>query len=460
MPPTPATTRRRFLAIVPTLALSTATPTSAWARGGRPPGPPDTPVGRQLAWLLEAARRLPVSEAEARAHLAPALFESLGTAGLNDMLRAAAGPGTLRLDSYRAQREPRAGSEAYALLTGAGPHHAVLVTDAAGALAALYLTPLPGSWAELDRRIAALGPRASFLASEVDPAGRCRPVHGVAAEVPRPMASAVKLYVLGALADAVRAGGASWDEPLAVREEWRVPGGPVWELPAGTTLTLREHAEHMIFHSDNTATDHLMGRLGREAVETQQRRLGMTDPRANVPLLTTRDMMVLKTADYPRHADAYTALDGAARRAYLERIVAGLPVPGSSWDEPRHVDSVEWFASPGDLCRALAGLWRRAGEGDGQEPVHDALSLMGTRILGLDTAAWPVGWFKGGAEPGVLSRSVLAQAADGRTFAVSAMVSDPARNVGGATAVSELLALLAGAFRLLAAGPGNPAGRS
>ncbi|MDT0320224.1 serine hydrolase [Streptomyces millisiae] len=460
MTPSPATTRRRLLAVVPTLALGAVMPTSAWARGGGPPVPPDTPVGRQLAWLLDAARRLPVPEAEARAHLAPALFESLGVAGLNDMLRAAAGHGTLRLDSYRAQREPRAGSEAYALLTGAGTRHAVLVTDGSGALAAVYLSPLPVSWAEIDRRIAALGPRASFLAAEIDGTGRCRPVHGLAAEVPRPMGSAVKLYVLGALADAARGGRASWDEPLAVREEWRAPGGPVWDLPVGATPTLREYAEHMIFHSDNSATDHLIGRLGREAVEAQQGRLGMTSPRANVPLLATRELTVLKTVDYPRHADAYTALDGAGRRAYLDRVVAGLPVPGTSWSEPRHVDSVEWFATPGDLCRALAGLWRQAGGDQGQEPVHQALSLMGTRILGLDPTAWPVGWFKGGAEPGVLSRTFLARTADGRTFAVSVMVSDPERNVGGAAAVSELLALLAGAFRLLAAGPRNPAGRS
>jgi hypothetical protein len=413
--------------------------------------PPDTPVGRQLTWLLDASRRLPVPAEEVRAHLSPALWESIGADGLNGMLRTAAGPGGLRLDSYRAQREPRAGSEAYALLTGVLRHHLVAVTDPSGALAAVRLTPLPRSWPEVDERLRALAPRVSFLAAEVDRAGRCVPVHGLAPEVARPMASAVKLYVLGALARAIRSGAVSWEERLALREEWRSPGGPLAELPAGTDLTVRQLTEHMIFHSDNTATDHLLARIGRRAVEKQFTRFGMADPRANVPLLATREVTLLKTVDYPRHADAYAALDAEGRRTYLAEVVAGLRLTGTSWREPRHVDTVEWFGSPADVCRALAGLRHLAGA-EGLAPVGEALSSMGTRPLGLDEARWPVGWFKGGAEPGVLSRSFLAQAADGRTFTLSVMVSDPARNVSGATAVAELLALSAGALELMANG--------
>ncbi len=416
---------------------------------------PDTPVARQLSWLLAASHRLPLAESEMRAHLSDPLLESLGPDGLNDLLAEAGGTNGLRLDSYRAQREPRADSEAYALLTGgAGTHHAVVVTDADGAIASLRLTPLPRSWTELTERARAVAPEVSFLAAEIEEPdetgepGKCRPVHAHAPATPRPIASVFKLYVLGALAEAVRTGRAEWDEPLAVREEWKTPGGPVAELPAGTRLTLREYAEHMIFYSDNSATDHLMHRVGRGAVEDQQARFGMADPAANLPFLLTREMTQLKTADYPVHADAFAALDEEGRRAYLDRVVAGLPLPDTLWGEPRSIDQVEWFASADDLCRAFAQLRAQAAQ-PGQEPVNSSLSLMGTRILGLDTETWPTGWFKGGSEPGVVTRSFLAASATGETYVVSVLAGDPENNVSDAATVSELLALCAGAFRLM-----------
>lgn len=81
-----------------------------------------------------------------------------------------------------------------------------------------------------------------------------------------------------------------------------------------------------------------------------------------------------------------------------------------------------------------------------------ALSLMGTRNLGLDEETWPVGWFKGGSEPGVISRNFVAGSAEsGETYVVSIMVSDPNEDVSAEADVSELLAVAAGAFEIAAA---------
>ncbi|MGP3971596.1 serine hydrolase [Streptomyces sp. 6N223] len=445
-----------LLAALCTLALGLPAPAAADAPPGTPAGAlPDTPVARQLSWVMAASRHLPVPEAEIREHLSPAYLDAVGADGFNALLAEAAGDEGLRLDSYRPQRAPRDGSEAYALVSGEDGlrHHAVVLTDESGGLAHLSLTPLPGAWAELDRRLESVAPRVSFLAAELDEAtGACRPVHGLAPDEPRPVGSAFKLYVLGALADAVRAGHAAWEEPLAVREEWKADAGgsPVSELPAGTVLTLREFAEYMIFYSDNSATDHLIRRLGREAVEVQQARFGMAAPEADRPFLMARELGQLKTVDYPRHADAYARLSEPARRAYLAGVVAGLPTPGgSAWDVPRHIDTVEWFASPADLCRAFGGLRAQAGT-PGLQPVDGVMSQAGTRNLGLDEEAWPVGWFKGGSEPGVISRTYLAgSGGTGETYVVSVMASDPAEDVSTPEGVAELLALSAGAFELL-----------
>jgi beta-lactamase class A len=254
----------------------------------------------------------------------------------------------------------RADTNAFALVDGpGGQRHAVLVADGSGRLDYLKLTPVPASWAEVDRRLRALAPRASILAAEVGRDGRCRPRHGLDADRPRPMGSAFKLYVLGAVAHAVRTGTASWDEPLAVRDEWKAdPGGVVGGLPAGTVLPLREYASHMIFYSDNSATDHLLHRVGRAAATDQLRRFGMRDPAANRPFLFAREMFQLKSTHYPTHADAYLALDRPGRLAYLTDVVAGLPAP-----TPGCGPSARHRSAPRCPCRAPRswGWTRRAG---------------------------------------------------------------------------------------------------
>ncbi len=400
-----------------------------------------TTVSEQVAWLVEASDRPPVTEDEAWAHLSPRYLDRVGLAGFNALL-ARVGP--VRLQSLRTQAL-RADTHAFGLLTGAGQRwHLVAIAEPGGRLDYLSLVAVPATWAEVDRRVRALAPRTSLLAAEVDAAGRCRPVHALDAGTARPIGSAFKLYVLGALAQAVRAGTASWDEPLAVRDEWKAdPGGAVGPLPAGTVLPLREYAAHMMFYSDNSATDHLIHRLGRRAVEAQQYRFGMRNPRANQPFLLARELFQLKAIDYPTHAAAYTALDTAGRRSYLRTVVEQLPLPTAIWSQPRDLDTIEWFASPLDVCRAFAGL-----RGQRQAPAADAMSLQGTTELGLATVDWPTGWSKGGSEPGVLTRNYLARTAGGRTLVVSLMLSDSQGGVNTSDRVAEILAIYTGAFQL------------
>ena len=114
--------------------------------------------------------------------------------------------------------------------------------------------------------------------------------------------------------------------------------------------------------------------------------------------------------------------------------------------EPRFADSVEWFASPADVGRAFAGLLRQA---VAQPVVGAVLGQQGTASLGLDAGRWPVGWSKGGSEPGVVTENFLAGTQSGRMFAVSLMVSDPDRPLDLDATRASLLALGAGAFTML-----------
>ena len=63
---------------------------------------------------------------------------------------------------------------------------------------------------------------------------------------------------------------------------------------AGKTFTLREFAEKMISVSDNTATDHLLAFVGRQAVEETVKASGNAAAARNVPFLSTRDVFALK----------------------------------------------------------------------------------------------------------------------------------------------------------------------
>jgi Beta-lactamase enzyme family len=409
---------------------------------------PDTPVGRQLAWLIAASRRLPLSDAEIRAHIEKATLEAAGgPAGINDALRSLGGREGLRLNTITQATD----RNLTAIVTGRSHRWLVfLAVGRDGVLSGLQFVrylPAPATWAELDRRLHALAPRVSFLAAQVGPGGRCAPVHGVQPDVPRPLGSAFKLYVLGALARTVRAGSARWDQRLAIRDDWKsLPSGQFQDLPARTRLPLREYADSMISISDNTATDHLIHLLGRPAIEAQLARFGMRRPGLNHPFLLTRELFLLKGARWPRLARGYEALPRSARGAYLARVVDPVPLREvSAWQSPRSIGTIEWFGSPTDICNAFAGLRRQASE-PGGAPVAGALSI-NDGGLGLNRSHWPTVWYKGGSESGVLTLNYLARDARGRTFVVSAMLGDPRRPIRN-TAPPELQALIRGGFRL------------
>ncbi|WP_326955236.1 serine hydrolase [Amycolatopsis sp. NBC_01286] len=401
-------------------------------------------AGDQLEWVVDATGRVPVSDAELQQHIAQVLVTAAGgTAGINAALT-----GLGRLEVERVVTE--APDHVEALVHGPADDYLLdLHVDQAGLIDGLRATaddPVPSSWPEVDAQLAALGGRVSFGASEILPDGRCRDVHGVRDNVQRPLGSAFKLYVLGALGTAVAEHKASWTEQLAIRDDWKsLPSGVLQNQPAGTRLPLSEYADKMISISDNTAADHLIRRLGRDAVQRQVTAFGNQRPSANIPFLTTKALFELKATQYPARADAYLALPRWARPA----AVAGLerlPLTGlASWPSPEKIDQLEWFGSPDDICRAFSGLQK-----ENQPEIGHALSL-NDGGLGLDKAKFPEVWFKGGSEPGVLTLNYLARTADGRSLVTSVMVSDPVTPLDENHVAARGIAVARGAVALLAA---------
>ncbi|MFJ1763652.1 serine hydrolase [Amycolatopsis sp. NPDC088138] len=400
-------------------------------------------AGQQLEWVVDATGRVPVSDTELQQHIAQVLLTAAGgSAGINAALT-----GLGRLEVKRVVTE--APDQIEAAVHGPSDDYLLdLHVDRTGLIDGLRATaddPVPSSWPELDAQLAALGGRVSFGASEILPDGRCRDVHGVQDNVQRPLGSAFKLYVLGALGQAVAEHKASWTEQLAIRDDWKsLPSGVLQNQPAGTRLPLSEYADKMISISDNTAADHLIHRVGRDAVQRQVTAFGNQRPSANIPFLTTKALFELKATQYPARANAYLALPRWARPA----AVAGLerlPLTGlTSWPAPEKIDQLEWFGSPDDICRAFSGLQK-----ENQPEIGHALSI-NDGGLGLDKAKFPEVWFKGGSEPGVLTLNYLARTADGRALVTSVMVSDPVAPLDEGHVSAQGIAVAKGAVALLA----------
>jgi hypothetical protein len=97
----------------------------------------------------------------------------------------------------------------------------------------------------------------------------------------------------------------------------------------------------------------------------------------NMPFLTTKEAFILKLSQWPALANRYIAANQAGRQALLASTVDRAPLPAlaaaQAFVTPRDIDTIEWFASPDDICRAFAGLRQLAAQ-PGLAPLGSILS--------------------------------------------------------------------------------------
>jgi hypothetical protein len=251
--------------------------------------------------------------------------------------------------------------------------------------------------------------------------------------------------VLLAVAEQIESGELSWDDEVTVTEELRsLPSGELQDEPAGTAVSVREAALKMISISDNTATDLLIDRVGRERVEEAVADAGHHDPAAMRPFPTTRDLFALGWGD-PADRESWIEGGEEERRALLDEI-AGEPLDVSAsdlTDEPVWDEGIDWFASARDIASVHGALH---GLDDGE--IRDILS----ENPGVAIEDWPYAAFKGGGSVGVLTGSWLVEAADGSTatIVVQAAADDAEEAAALTTSQQELFGLAQSAMRLLA----------
>jgi beta-lactamase class A len=407
------------------------------------PSIPDTPAGEQLAWTLEqintSGERLTERRVEQR--FAPDYLLALPAPQVIDVFRFYVGPaGPMEIARFEGGVTQ---TRAIALLSSPGGYWRVTLSVEEGAehridgllFEPVYLPPPAGtaarSWSSLKHRFAKLAPQTSFIAAEVTGSG-CEPLARVEAGTPLAIASSFKLYVLGELARQVTEGQASWDELLPFDSALvSLPNGEMRYSSPGDAFPLAHYAEQMIARSDNTATDHLIARLGREEVEASFARMGHASPELNVPLLMTREWFAIKMRFSDRDIRRYELATTEKRRELIQSLVQPQAATLSEfepWLAFRALDSIEWFASAADLCTALASLLETSRQ-PGMQPVLDVLSLEpGIRF---DPAIWTYVGYKGGYETGVKSDAWLLQRADGRWFVMAGIINDHYAEIDG-----------------------------
>lgn len=301
-------------------------------------------------------------------------------------------------------------------------------TDAAGLverLTAELAEPEIDSWSDVDSTLTNSQARYSYSVSRVDD-GRCERVAGTDTSESLPLASIFKLYVLYAVAEAVKAGTLSWDEQLTVTERARaVEFTNPREYPAGSTISVRTAAEKMIAVSSNMATDLLIARVGTPAVERALTVAGHHDPQTMTPFPTMHELFSIgwgRPDLRQAWADAVAANSPQARAEVLERARSApyRPERRRSHD-PASAHGIEWYGSAEDVCRVHAAL--QATANGAAAPVRQILSS--APGVQLDPKEWPYVGAKGGNLPGDLTFSWYAEDGGGQAWVVSFQLSWP-----------------------------------
>jgi hypothetical protein len=389
---------------------------------------PQTPVGEQARWVLQQLQAPSGPDAGIAAERFSATFlaevPADDVAATFDALRSL---GSFSVDGYDGTDQ----QARISLSTADGSTwdmHVALDDD--GQIDTLFVQPASeapeiDTWDELQAALTDTGADVSVYAAR-DNDGTWEIVHEYQSAEVRPIGSIFKLYVLGAVQQAVLAGDISWDDEVTVTDDVRsLPTGELQNAETGTSVSVAEAAEKMISISDNTATDILINLVGRDAVEDVVPDMGHSEPAALMPFLTTRELFQLGWSD-PGLRQQWREADTQERRGMLDDLPRGtLDVGAAAVTDSVWRYGIDWFASGSDVAEAHRALHALAAH-DSSDAVRDIMAVNpGVRV---DADAWPYAAFKGGAAPGVYALSWLLEDPDdvAHVFVMQLATDDPA----------------------------------
>jgi beta-lactamase class A len=279
--------------------------------------------------------------------------------------------------------------------------------------------PTITSWHDVDTTLGKTDARYSWQVAKVND-GQCDRVAGTNTSQSLPLASIFKLYVLYAVADAIKAGTVSWDDQLTVTDKGKAVGSGM-DLPVGAHISVRTAAEKMIATSDNMATDMLIGRVGTQAVETALAQTGHHDPAAMTPFPTMYELFSVAWGR-PDLREQWKTASQQAREQLLQQANSHVYQPDPMRAHvPASGYGAEWYGSAEDICRVHAAL--QAGAVGKAAPVKQILAA--APGIKLDSQEWPYVGAKAGGLPGDLTFSWYAVDRTGQPWVVSFQLNWP-----------------------------------
>lgn len=303
--------------------------------------------------------------------------------------------------------------------------------------------PKVNSWHDVDAVLSKTGARYSYQVAKVDD-GHCHPVAGTNTGESLPLASIFKLYVLHALAGAVRSGTVSWDDQLTVTDKSRAVGSSGLELLPGDHVSVRTAAEKMIATSDNMATDLLIGRMGTHAIEEALATAGHHDPASMTPFPTMYELFSVGWGK-PDLRDQWKQGSKQVRAQLLQQADSTPYQPDPSHAHtPASAYGAEWYGSAEDICRVHAAL--QADAVGPAAPVREILSAVSG--IQLDRDVWPYIGAKAGGLPGDLTFSWYAVDKNRQAWVVSFQLNWPRDH--GPKVTGWMLQVARQAFALIA----------
>ena len=306
--------------------------------------------------------------------------------------------------------------------------------------------PTIKTWADIDAEVTKSGARYSYQVSKVSD-GKCATVVGTNTDLSLPLASIFKLYVLLAVADAVKAGTVGWDDSLTVTKQAKEVGSAGLEkLPPGAKVSVRNAAQQMISTSDNMATDLLIARLGPGAVERALVAAGHHDPASMTPFPTMHQLFSVGWGE-PDLREQWKQSSPQARAQLLRQTNSRPYQPDPNRTHTPASDiGAEWYGSAADICRVHAAL-QAAAVGEAA-PVRQILSAIPG--IDLDRSKWTYIGAKGGNLPGDLTFSWYAVDHTGQPWVVSFQLNWP--RYRSQTAAGWLLSIVHQTFDLVPVG--------
>jgi beta-lactamase class A len=276
-------------------------------------------------------------------------------------------------------------------------------------------TPPVHTWPDVDAALSKSGARYSYRVSKVND-GRCEQVAGTNTSESLPLASIFKLYVLYAVAEAVKDGSVSWDDQLTITDEAKKVGSSSFDhLPAGSQISVYTAAAKMIANSDNMATDLLIGRVGTQAVERALADAGHHDPASMMPFPTMHELFSIGWGEPDLREQWKSATPEVRARLLKETSSRPYEPDPLRTHTPASAYGAEWYGSAEDICRVHAAL--QQGAVGAAAPVRDIMS----EIPGIDLNRdqWPYIGAKAGNLPGELTFSWYAVDRTGQPWVVS-----------------------------------------